>query len=100
MSSVMSLAPSGIERSPTSIPPAWSETLVTSAPSSTSATPSSRSSSVRQASAAATGEATIALTPRCAERMTIIDVAQRRRVGGDDVDVDPQPVGVEADRLT
>ena len=31
--------------------------------------------------------------------MTIIDVAQRRRVGGDDVDVDPQPVGVEPDRV-
>ena len=28
-----------------------------------------------------------------------VDVAQRRRVGGDDVDVDAEPVGVEPDRL-
>ena len=72
---------------------------MTSAPSSTSATPSSRSSSVRQASAAATGEATIALHAEVRRADDVIDVAQRRRVGGDDVDVDPEPVGVEPDRL-
>ena len=72
---------------------------MTSAPSSTSATPSSRSSSLRQASAAAIGEATIALHAEVRRADHRIDVAQRRRVGGDDVDVDAEAVGVEPDRL-
>ena len=99
MSLVMSRAPKGIERSPTSIPPKCTETLVTSAPSSTSATPSSRSSSLRQARPAAIGEAMIAFTPKVRRADHRVDVAQRRRVGGDDVNVDAEPVGVKADRL-
>jgi hypothetical protein len=61
-------APIGSEVSPTSSPPANSETLVTPAPISTSAMPISRSSSVRHEVPVAIGEATIDLTPRCAER--------------------------------
>ena len=99
MSLVMSRAPSGIERSPTSIPPRWTETLVTSAPSSTSATPSSRSSSLRQASAGGDGRGDDRVHPEVGRADDGIDVAQRRRVGGDNVDVDPEPAGVEPDRL-
>src|SRR3954453_22772364 len=99
------------------------EALVTSAPSSTSATPSSRSSSLRQASAAAIGEATIAFTPRCAERITVsmflsgdgrsdtplhpelrrtdprIVVRGGRGTGGDRVEGAGEPIGEKADRL-
>src|SRR3546814_8244946 len=59
MSSVMSAAPIAIDWSPTSIPPANSETLVMPAPISTSATPSSRSSSERHAKPVASGAAMI-----------------------------------------
>ncbi len=31
--------------------------------------------------------------------MTIIDVAERRRIGGDDMDIDAQPVGMQPDRM-
>ena len=81
------------------MPPANTETLVTPPPSSTRATPSSRSSSLRHALPAATGEATIASTPRWAERTHRIQILHRRRIGGDDVDVDGELVGVEAARL-
>src|SRR3546814_3180120 len=68
MSSVMSAAPIAIDWSPTSIPPANSETLVMPAPISTSATPSLRSSSERHAKPVASGAAMIDFTSRCAER--------------------------------
>ena len=47
--SVMSLEPIGIDLRPSSIPAEWTEILVTCAPISISATPSSRSSGVTQA---------------------------------------------------
>ena len=41
----------------------------------------------------------MAFTPRCAERITVSMLRKRRRVGGDDMDVDAEPVGGQADRL-
>src|SRR3546814_4440081 len=71
MSSVISAAPKGSDARPSNMPPANSETFVTAAPNSTSATPRSRSSSDRQDMPVATGEATMLFTSRCAERTHI-----------------------------